>query len=48
MTPLHLAAKHGNTEVSTFLINKGANLNAIDMVSIKYLLCYILLITVLM
>ena len=37
---------NGNTEVATFLINKGANLDHIDWVSIKNLLCYILVITV--
>ena len=38
MTPLHSAIINGNTEVATFLINNGANVNAVDAVSIKYLL----------
>ena len=42
MTPLHKAAENGNTEVVTYLIDKGANPNAVDEVSIKYLLYYIL------
>ena len=33
MTPLHRAILNGNTEVATFLIDNGANVNAIDVVS---------------
>ena len=33
-TPLHYAAQYGETEVAVFLINNGANLDAVDEVSI--------------
>ena len=33
MTPLHDAARTGNSNVATLLINCGANLNSIDKVS---------------
>ena len=39
---MHWAAISGNIEVATLLINNGTNLNAVDEVSIKYLLYYIL------
>ena len=39
---MHYAAHIGKTEVATFLINNGANLDAVDKVSMKYLLYYIL------
>ena len=31
---------YGNTEVATVLINSGANLDSVNVVSIKYLLYY--------
>ena len=37
-TPLHYAAQYGETEVAVLLINNGANLDAVDEVSSKYLL----------
>ena len=42
MTPLHVAARDGKTEVAAVLIINGANPNAIDVVSIIYLVYYIL------
>ena len=36
-TPLHYAARNGRTEVATLFINNGANVNAVDKVSIKYI-----------
>ena len=37
-TPLHFAIKNGMTEIAKLLINNGANIYAVNEVSIKYLL----------
>ena len=39
---MHFTARHGKTEVAKVLINNGANVNAVNEVSIKYSLYYML------
>lgn len=39
---MHFAASNGKTKVATLLINSGANLDVVDVVSIKYFLYCIL------
>ena len=41
-TPLHMAARNGNSDIAKILLDQQANPNAIDKVSIKYLLYYVL------
>ena len=41
---MHVAARDGKFEVAKILINNGANLDAVDEVSMKYLLYHMLVI----
>ena len=37
-TPLHIALEHNSREIAEFLISKGADINAIDIIYLKIII----------